>query len=189
MDTDFNHHPKEIQSPEPEKVTLDTNCLIDYLDPKDPDKRAVIRRLTDLHEADVIMIHVSTRIHADAPKDPLAAELLSTAERLQVQTVGAPFRLDESLLDSQDYLSGKPDELLEQRLKEIIAPNVGILNDENNRVRRDIDHLIAHANAGNKYFITSDKEHILCHREGLEQLGVLVISPEEYISRFGDKNG
>lgn len=174
------------------KITLDTNCIINLLDYKSETATSV-EDLAELFrygmEGDVNIV-ITTRVEADmADKDgERNSELIKRVAMFP--TIGTPFRIGTSRLDSGDYVIGDPDDKLEKELTQIIFPG---LTDSDPRYQNkiyDIDHLVGHISNKRDIFVTDDKG-ILKKAEALKvSPGVVVMNPKtclDYVNLKANK--
>ena len=158
-------------------ITLDTNVIQEYW--LDRPKVYVVRRLLDLSDSGQLDLAVTSRIESDVPRPPLA-ERINELPTLGVKIIQAP-----SLINvSWDY--GK--------LRYTNSETVSFLEDIANRFRakgmrkkspdvRDLCHLDAHYTSGRSVFLTWDKG-IIHIAECLEnELGIVVMKPEDYLDK------
>ena len=163
-------------------ATLDTNLLLEYW--KEQPKAAVVERLLDLAQDSQLDLAVTSRISADVPRPPLS-ERINDLPELDIATIGSVFRLDFSFLDGEDVLAGGT------RMESFIAVADRITEDFLRRSHkppdvRDWDHLHGHYLAGRDVFLTWDKR-ILDVAPGLQdELGIVVMKPEDYLSVWGE---
>lgn len=157
------------------KITLDTNIPVERW--KEQSKHEVVERILELGAAGRVDLAVTRYIHDDIPDDPLASRIHELAE-LGVATTGGMFTIGVSRLDGTDRL-GDERMLALQRLFELLAQQGGP------RAPGAVDwlHLHAHLANGRDVFLTWDGP-ILRAREALAQLGVVVQTPEEFLSHL-----
>ena len=128
-------------------VTLDTNLVIVYL--KNDEKAIVVARLLELGRTGQLNLAVTTRVHSDVPRPPLADRLNELPE-LGIKQIGSVFRLNHSLLDGEDRLGNTKVRNVTDRIREecrrrsIKPPDC-----------RDWDHLHGHCLAERDVFLTS----------------------------------
>jgi len=165
------------------KVTLDTCCLIDYQNKKDN----YMPKIIEMHKVGNIDIKCTTRVdfdqrnYEDSNKKDELGKLCN-----QFGIIGTVLRWDFSKLGDGDFFSGEEENILEERLKTIMFPNVdfSILNEKNQGRLADIDHLLGHILEKRDYFITSNTKDFIDKgkREKLRSLfGIVILTPEEFI--------
>ncbi|HNU62165.1 MAG TPA: hypothetical protein PKL04_08195 [Methanofastidiosum sp.] len=165
------------------KVTLDTCCLINYQNKKDTE----VSQIIDMHKKNAIDIKCTTRVDFDQRNygDQKKREELDKLCN-EFGTIGTVFRWGFSRLDSGDVFTGKEEDLLEEKLKAIMFPNVnfGILDERNEGRLADIDHLIGHILEKRDYFVTSNTKDFIDNRkrENLKsEFDLNILTPKEFI--------
>ena len=153
------------------KLTLDTTNIFDLFK---QGKDCIKILIEDAHNG-LCELVVTSRIYADIPEEPLASELNKLSE-LGIETIGTIARWGVSYW-GEDYWSGDETEELESKIRKIMFPGK-----EHEKHLNDIDHLIGHIINERDYFITSDSHFLRRYKRLYDELGVKVISPEEYVN-------
>jgi hypothetical protein len=109
---------------------------------------------------------------ASAARDGRLAELPVLSK-----TVGGVFRLNVSLLSSNDVLSDEIFGSLNLKLIKLLRPKGADSNPS--KAFSDIDHLLAHAISGADVFVTVDERTILNRQRALWGLNLRVLRPVE----------
>ena len=156
-------------------ATLDTNVLEEYW--REQENAAVTESLLDLAMIGQVDLAITSRINADIPDLPLANRINDLPE-LNVQQIGSVFRLDLSALDGGDLLGS-----------DIFLDVIATLDDkfirQGRRKKRpdwrDWDHLHGHYLSGREVFLTWDRPILEVASELQQQLGIVVMTPEEFL--------
>ena len=151
-------------------LTLDTSVLFELW--KSGSKARVVRRLLELAQRQRASVRATGRIYEDVFRPPLADEianlpalgvdLMSSVVRPHYWRVGVDTAGSIEFDQAHEALTSLEDRVL-------------------HRDWRDWDHLHAHFVSGRDFFLTWDKK-LQHYGDGLKDLlGVVVMSPEEYI--------
>ena len=157
-------------------VTLDTNVLVEHW--CNQHKAAVTKSVLDLAKHGKIELAITSRINADIPRLPLA-DRINELPVLNVQQIGSAFRFDVSRWDGGD-MWGSDD----------FSNVMALLDDELDRQGRtksrpdwkDWDHLHGHFLSGREVFLTWDCPILVLATELKERLGIVVETPEDFLS-------
>jgi hypothetical protein len=157
------------------RLTLDTNLVHEFL--KQRPKADLVKKLIELAEQGIVELAVTARIREDIPEDPLASRLnelpeLGIAETGSVARVGF-WVLGRDMLGSQEF-------------EEFSRTACGLALESGRKGPdwRDWDHLHAHMLADRDVSLTWDNGILCLAPELRTQLGVRVMSPEEYLNRL-----
>lgn len=170
-------------------ITLDSNCLIDYVqDQTNSQKAEDIETMIFGAALGRATVAITTRIHADTSRDSDSERKKRNLKYLaRIQQIGTGFRLGFSTLDSKDILV--PSELAEvtKAIQEVLFPK---LSDDDKRIGNklaDVDHLSGHWWAMRDYFVTTD-DHFLSKSSVLkEKFGITVLTPEECVLELASR--
>lgn len=175
------------------KITLDTNCIINLLDHTSTSATSV-EEITEIIQYGLnsnVNIVITTRVNSDLEKDKDEHRKKELLKRINIfPTIGAPFRLDESKLDSEDFISDEKTSQQENRLIQIIFPNLKRTDKHYSNKINDIDHLIAHINDGRDIFVTDDGDIIRKSNVMEQEFNIKVMNPKkclEYIQMKANK--
>ena len=161
------------------KVTIDTNVLIDEK------KAEMVTRIEQLAEQGRINIAVTERVLADTDQDE---DEKRKAEHLKkfdhYPKVGAIFRLDFSRLGSGDVLAGEEHVQVSQQIEKVLFGKISADDKRAHNKRADVDHLGSHYFAKRDVFITQDGGMLRKRNVLREQLGIVLETPQEFLSRF-----
>lgn len=159
------------------KITLDNNCLINLLDTNSESATSVdsLREIIRQSHASIIDLAISTRVESDLENDKNSERRKEMMNYLKMfPVIGTVSRTVEGVRILDD-------------IQKIVFP--GGLNNESssfNNKKNDIDHLFGHLQSERDIFITDDKG-ILKKAEGLETIGIIVMSPStlvEYLEKL-----
>ena len=162
--------------PKVTKVTLDTSLLQEYW--KSQDKVGVVEKLLNLAEDGELDLAITTRIREDIPRPPLSNRINQLPE-LGVQEIGAPFRLDHSLLSGKDVLGS-------EEFSKFSYSLVLTLKQKGRKRKipdwRDWDHIQGHYLARRDVFLTWDNPVLECAQGLEEKFGVVLMKPEDFVA-------
>ena len=158
------------------QITLDTNLLLEYW--KDQNDRAVVEVLIALSRSGQVDLAVTARVREDVPRPPLSDRINQLPE-LNVHEAASVTRLGSWVL-GRDMLGDDRFVAVSQQLDEELNRRGRIPPDW-----RDWDHLHAHFLSRRSAFLTWDERILEIARELLERLGVVVKSPEAWLSERG----
>ena len=161
-------------------VTLDTNVLVEYWQ----NRKNVLftESLLDLAQQRKIDLAITSRISADIPDLPLANRI-NDLPQLNVQQIGAVFRLDHSSFDGGDMLGS--DAFVN------VVDSLDNRFDREGRVKRrpdcrDWDHLHGHYLSDRDVFLTWDRPILEVASELQQRLGMVVTTPHEFLDSQTD---
>ena len=161
------------------KVTIDTNVIIDEKQQK------LVAQIKHLAEQGLIDIVVTTRVLADKDQDP---DEVRKAEHLKefshYPKVGGPMRLDFSRWDSGDFWAGEEHVQVSQQIEKVLFGKIRTDDKRAHNKIADVDHLGSHYFAKRDVFITQDDRMWRKRNVLMEQLGIVVEKPREFLSRF-----
>ena len=157
-------------------ATLDTNVLEEYW--REQKNAAVTASLLELAVRGQVDLAITSRISEDMPDLPLA-NLINDLPELNIQQIGSVFRFDYSAFDGGDMFGS-----------DIFLDVISTIDDKFNRQGRrrkrpdwrDWDHLHGHYLSGREVFLTWDRPILEVASELKEQLGIVVITPQEFLS-------
>lgn len=170
------------------KVTLDTCCLINFLEKEDE----AVRKIIDFYRQGMIDVKVTTRVEFDQitnKNEEKKEAVLNFAEEIGI--IPSVFRYGISKHGSISDHSGDgygsiESVRMEQRLKEIMFPGIEFdeFNDRTKNRIADVDHLLAHIKKERDFFITSNTKDFI--RNGKKEIlksefGVEILTPEEFV--------
>ena len=161
-------------------VTLDTNLVQELW--WERDNAALVEQILALGQSGNIELAITNRIYADIPRPPLS-DRIQELPTLGVARVGSVFRLDVSGLDGGDALGsdrflGEMGLIIDkQRAKGLKEPEW-----------QDWDHIHGHYLAGRDVFLTFDKNLLATSCQLKSKLGIVVMSPQEFLESFSPSN-
>ena len=174
------------------KITLDTNCVINIFDHTSTTATSVheISEIIRCAKKGDVDLAITTRVQMDIDRDRNRTRKSELMKRLSMfPVIGSVFRLDNSRLDSGDFLVGADNIITEQELRNILFPNLD-KNDKRfpNKIN-DVDHIIGHSANGRDIFVTDDKT-ILKKAETLKNIcGIVVMNPKKCVEFIKLKTG
>lgn len=184
------------------KVTLDTNCIISYLDATDQKRYSEMSRIFELHESKQIEVAVTTRIINDKVRDlDLERRKRDLQFAFRLKVIPGIFRLGSSYLHSKDVgigdvmLSRKELEAVdevERHLREILVGESDVSGTDEELERKfgsDFDHIIAHWFNKRDVFLTYDKPIFTKADQLYERIGIKVLSPAEFLRKYPSLDG
>lgn len=164
-------------------LTLDTCVVLAAVNREESHDLASIDQLFELAASGRISIQLTEAFRRDLSRT-IKDEATSAARRnwlaespVMPSPVGGVFRLDVSLLGSNDMLCDKRTETLNDTLIELLGVNRSLADPS--KAYSDIDHLLAHAISGADILVTVDERTILNKQEELWRLGLKVLKPGE----------
>lgn len=170
-------------------ITLDSNCLIDYVqDQTNSPKAEDIETMIFGAALGRATVAITTRIHADTSRDGDSDRKKRTLKFLtRIPQIGTGFRWGFSTWGSKDILV--PPELAEvtNTIREVLFPN---LRDDDKRIGNklaDVDHLSGHWWAMRDYFVTSDDDFLSKASVLKEKLAITVLNPEACVLELASK--
>jgi len=158
----------------PLRITLDTNCFFEYFEraPK------CIKELIHHAEKGNIELAMTTRVISDTQNKWHGKGESPIWNKIQsfplIETIGTAFRLDESYLDSEDFLISEDHSKMIDDLSEIMK----------GAQTEDIDHIFGHIIGKRDIFVTSDSHFLDHHEELLNKFSVLVLKPEDAVKQI-----
>ena len=170
-------------------LTFDSSVIFAVIKRETYHDLSAIEQLISLARESIISIQVTEAFRRDVSRsrvsEVIARQLDWLAKSPVLQgSVGGVFRLDVSLLGSNDMLCDKRTETLNDKLIELLGIQGKAANPS--RAYSDIDHLLAHALSGADMFVTVDEDTILNRQKGLWGLGLKVLRPAEALRRVSD---
>ena len=160
------------------KVTLDANVLHGQFDTGRPYHKDVLKLLS-WHKQGLIQAYLTTRIEKDILWEPLRSQVIS----LDLEVVGAGFRLDFSRLDGEDRLHSEDSVRCRDKIMKMLFPNKRSSDSDYGNCLADVDHLFGHREAGHDVFITEDGA-IYGKAVQLAKMGIVVSRVSEFIRVF-----
>ena len=161
-------------------VTLDTNVLMQYW--KKRPKFAVVERLLDLARNGHVDMAVTSLIHEDIERPPLA-DRINELPKLNVKEVGAVFRLGSAVLGRDRLADDSFAKFVAQVTSEFCSRS------EKPPDRRDWDHVHTHYICKRDVFLTWDKK-VLKAAHGFQSVhGVVLMKPEEFLKEWEQQIG
>lgn len=157
-------------------VTLDTNVIREYWD---HGGNEVVAKLLELGKNHKIDIAVTGRIRDDVPLQPLSGKI-NELSNLAIDEIGSVIRYSHwkagrDVAETQEFEKF--------RYSTDIANKLEKMNEKRRPDWRDWDHLHTHYRYGRDYFLTWDKGILDFSDELKSQLGIIVMGPEEFLSR------
>jgi hypothetical protein len=173
------------------KATLDTNCLINFLDRLSKSATSVedITELFNLGLTHKVDLAVTTRVRADIDNDKdseRGGEILRRCAMLPV--VGSVARFGVTRFDGGDVWAGGNHLNLEESIKNILFPSLRKTDRRYSNKINDIDHLVGHKINGRDVFITGDVNIIKKGDALCEQCGILVMNPKDAVAHINTIN-
>lgn len=170
-------------------LTFDSSVIFAVIKRETYHDLSAIEQLISLARESIISIQVTEAFRRDVSRsrvsEVIARQLDWLAKSPVLQgSVGGVFRLDVSLLGSNDMLCDKRTETLNDKLIELLGIQGKAANPS--RAYSDIDHLLAHALSGADMFVTVDEDTILNRQKELWGLGLKVLRPAEALRRVSD---
>jgi len=167
------------------KITLDTNCIIYYVE-KHQECYKALKRIIELGEEGHIDIAVTTRVVADKDQDTNKIRKHKHLEDFsKFPCIGTGGRYDFSRYDSGDFYVGNEYVKKENELIKIIFGEIKGNAKKVHREMCDVDHLMGHIYSQRDIFLTYDNE-ILKKKDLLEkEFNLTVQEPEEFLKNFG----
>ena len=170
-------------------LTFDSSVIFAVIKRETYHDLSAIEQLISLARESIISIQVTEAFRRDVSRsrvsEVIARQLDWLAKSPVLQgSVGGVFRLDVSLLGSNDMLCDKRTETLNDKLIELLGIQGKAANPS--RAYSDIDHLLAHALSGADMFVTVDEDTILNRQQELWGLGLKVLRPAEALRRVSD---
>lgn len=168
------------------KVTLDTNCLIDYIEKHPTEHHKVLKEIIELGKKGDIDIAVTTRVVADKDQDennPRKNDHLK--EFSKFLCIGTGGRYDFSRYDSGDFYVENE---YTKRESELIKVIFGEIKGNARKVHRklcDVDHLMGHIYSQRDIFLTYDNEILKKKSLLRKEFSLTVQEPEEFLKNFG----
>lgn len=161
-------------------LTLDTNVLVQYW--KRRSKVADVERLLDLASDGQLDLAVTSRIHEDIPRPPLA-DRINELPVLNVKEIGAVFRLGNAVL-GRDRLG---DDSFVKFAAQVTSEFCN--RSEKPPDCRDWDHVHTHYLCKRDVFLTWD-EKILKIAHNFESVhGIVVMKPEDFLRELERQTG
>lgn len=163
------------------KITLDTNCVINYFDKTDK----VIIQLIRLALEHKIDLAITTRVVFDVEADKISERKNLTLKKLQqFPLIGTGARFGMTKLGSGDFFVGTDYVAKASALQKLLFPNLGQNNSRFRNKISDVDHLMGHIVNKRDFFVTTDKD-FLTKREILkEKFGVKILTPQECLKEL-----
>lgn len=158
-------------------ATLDTNLLVEYW--KDQAKAAVVKRLLEFAQNRHLDLAVTARIREDIPK-PRLSDRIDELPELDVQEIGSVTRLGYWVL-GRDMLGDDRFIAVADRLTEGFRRRSHEPPDW-----RDWDHIHAHYLVGRDAFLTWDKRILDVAPDLQDELGIVVMTPEDYLKDWDE---
>ena len=170
-------------------LTFDSSVIFAVIKRETYHDLSAIDQLISLAQESIISIQVTEAFRRDVSRsrvsEVIARQLDWLAKSPVLQgSVGGVFRLDVSLLGSNDMLCDKRTETLNNKLIELLGIQGKAANPS--RAYSDIDHLLAHALSGADMFVTVDEDTILNRQQELWGLGLKVLRPAEALRNIAD---
>jgi hypothetical protein len=182
------------------RVTLDTDCLIDLVDPESDGRfKAEMRRLGELAEqGKVELTYPATSLREfDRDLDPERRAARRAAARdahpalAGVERPIGVSRLNVSKWDDASMVLGDDgDAQLDESVRDVMRPDPRPVPDDAiiERKLSDIDNLLAHARSGRDVFVTGNTDDFTPLRCKVlaERLGIIVQTPPEVLKLLDD---
>ena len=171
----------------PQRVTLDTNCVINLFDRQSTSASSVseLSTLIQYGLSGKITIAITTRVETDLLKDQdqtRRAEMLRTLGIFPV--IGTVGRWDISKWDSGDAFADEALNRQRDDIQGIVFPGLQTADKRYGNKRNDVDHLLGHLLNRQDIFVTDDKD-ILRHSERLQRgPRIVVMSPRQIIEHL-----
>lgn len=162
----------------PLQLTVDTTVLRSRLKPREADHQSAIILLS-FRDSGLCEIHVTTRVDADIPDEPLRSQI--AALPVADSPVGSVFRIGVSKLDSGDMIAGPEMVKLTDDLMALLFPQSKPSHRKHSSNLRDVDHLAAHKFAGRNVFVTGDGDILRGRKELKAQHGIRVMDLGEIL--------
>ena len=156
-------------------VTIDTNVIREWWDNQQMAKHVAV--LLNRGKAREIDIAVTSRIHDDIPNAPLAHKINSLPD-LSIQDIGSVIRIHRWAVGFDTVGVA---EFCEFLYSPHVAREFDQMNQKSRPDWRDWDHLHTHYRYGRDRFLTWDKKILHFADELRDQLGIIVVKPDEYL--------
>ena len=156
-------------------VTIDTNVIREWWDNQQMAKHVAV--LLNRGKAREIDIAVTSRIHDDIPNAPLAHKINSLPD-LSIQDIGSVIRIHRWAVGFDTVGVA---EFYEFLYSPHVAREFDQMNQKSRPDWRDWDHLHTHYRYGRDRFLTWDKKILHFSDELRDQLGIIVVKPDEYL--------
>lgn len=159
-------------------VTLDTNVVMEFW--LERDKATTVENLLQLAQNTQLDIRVSARIRQDVP-NPSLSDKIDELPDLGVKEMG-------SIIRTGCWTPGRdmPGSTRFQKVVDSLANEVN-LRGENGPDWRDWDHIQAHYLTGRNFFLTWDKGIINAASNLKEKLGIVIMTPEEFLDEWNSR--
>ena len=159
-------------------VTLDTNVVMEYW--RERENVTTVESLFELAQSDQLDVRVSRRIRQDVPKASLKHRIDELPE-LGVKEMG-------SIIRTACWTPGR-DIAGSTKFQEVVD---SIVNDITLRGEkcpdwRDWDHVQAHYLTGRNFFLTWDRGIINAASNLNEKLGIVIMTPEEFLDAWNSR--
>jgi hypothetical protein len=172
----------------PKKLTLDTNCLINYFDPSSKtatslDALGELIRYATTGQAEIA---ITTRAESDIEQDKDEARKASMLRHLAMfKVIGTVLRWDESKWDAGDVWADDESVALTDEVQNILFPGLQSSDKRFGNKIRDIDHIVGHILDRRDVFITDDG-HLNARAGELRKLGAMILRPAECLAFLRD---
>lgn len=170
------------------KITLDTNCIINYFDTDSQTATSTEEILNLLRYATAGRIGavITTRAEADIDQDKNEQRRSFMKKVLGIfEVIGSVIRLNESVLSGGDFLSDQKIAGTADEIQKIIFPGLTEESKRRGNMLRDVDHIMAHIISERDIFVTDDKRINQCKGE-LKRFGAVIMRPAECLSYIAD---
>ena len=166
------------------KITLDTTNIIDYFE-RD---KTYISPIIDLANLGKLDLAITTRVPIDLMRDKDEFRRNAILEQLnrskEIRTIGAPFRLDMSFLDSGDFVIGDDEAKWIKEIETCLFPSLAMNSKRLDNKLCDCDHLAAHILSKRDVFLTTDNNYI----DKMGRLNIIqpvsILTPREFIEKM-----
>ena len=171
------------------KLTFDTNIWIDLRDKRIGHED--ISRILKWHDQGKVQIFTSNRFY-EPDSSQMQQESLKSIEDIfekhKIEIVPSTLRSGVSALSGRDVLGGGS---TNRSREEIILFRQIAGGEPSNKNLADFDFLLGHFSDGRDYFITNDERRVFSHDKRaryLDELGLKVVSPKEFVDVFNREN-